>query len=121
MVCVCRVTLTGLRFLMTQNPEAISMLNAKTVPTCTLESSLSAQLRDLPLHARTHLGESQAKFLRTAPAHRCTVDGERIACVLRDDTTLQLCSHGDGYETRNATAPRGEVSQLSVTGHSPLF
>src|SRR4029077_16193170 len=77
----------------------------------------SAQLRDLPLHTRTYLGEGQAEFLRTAPAHRCTFDGERVACILREDTTLQLCSHGDGHETRDATAPGGEVSQLSFTGH----
>jgi hypothetical protein len=41
--------------------------------------------------------------------------------TLREDITLQHYSNGDCNGSCDATAPRGEVSQLSLTGHPPSF
>ena len=110
--------LTRLLLLMTQKPEAVCGPSAKHgLNLYSLRCPCSAQLRDLPLDAWTDLGEGEAEFLRTDPAYRCAFDGERVDGILREDTTLQLLSHRDGQRTRHATAPGGEVSQLSVPGH----
>jgi len=55
--------------------------------------------------------------MRTAPSNHRTFNGERVAYFLRIDTTLQHDSNRDGHGTCDATAPRGEVSQLSLTSH----
>jgi hypothetical protein len=72
------------------------------------------------LYAGTYLGEGKAKFQRADPANRCAVDDERVAFSLWEDATLQFGSDGDCNGTRNATAPRREVSQLSLTSHHPI-
>jgi len=110
--------LTGLLRSLTQKPAAFSRPNAETHPDLLRERGLvSAQLCDLPLHARTDRGEGHAEFLRTAPANHRAFNGERVAFILRKDRTLQHDSNGDGHGTCDATAPRGEVSQLSLTSH----
>ena len=81
----------------------------------------SAQLRDLPLHAGTDVREGQAEFVRTAPANRCSFDGEGIDIVLREDTALQFCSDGNFNGTRDAATPDGEVLKLAFTGHDSAF
>jgi len=53
-----------------------------------LECCFAAQIRDLPLHAWTDVGEGKAEFLRTAPANRCAIDGKRVDFILWEDTTL---------------------------------
>ena len=81
----------------------------------------SAQLRYLPLYAVTYLGEGKAKFQGADPANRCAFDDERVAFSLWEDAKLQFVSDGDCNGTRHATASRGEVSQLSLTGHHPTL
>jgi hypothetical protein len=81
----------------------------------------SAQLPYQPLYAGTYLGEGKAKFQGADPANRCAFDNERVAFSLWEDATLQFGSDGDCNGTRDATASRGKVSQLSLTGHHPTL
>jgi hypothetical protein len=78
---------------------------------------LCAQLCDLPLHPRVDVGKGQPKFLGVAPANRGAFDGKRLNFILRKDPTQKLRSNWNGDGTRDTTAPGGEVSQLSDTGH----
>jgi len=78
----------------------------------------SAQLPYLLLYAGTYLRKGEAKFLGADPANRCAFDDERVAFSLWEDATLQFGSDGDCHGTRDATASRGEVSQLALTGPS---
>lgn len=86
-----------------------------------LECCFAAQMRDLPLHAGTDVGEGKAELVRTAPANRCAVDGKRVDFILWVDTTLQFSSHGNCNGTPDATATTGKVSQLSLPGHLPTL
>jgi hypothetical protein len=80
-----------------------------------------AQLPYQLLYVGTYLGEGKAKFQGAEPANRCAFDDERVAFSLWEDAKLQFVSDGDYNGTRHATASRGEVSQLSLTGHHLNF
>ena len=80
-----------------------------------------AQLPYQMLYVGMYLGEGKAKFQGADPANRCAFDDERVAFSLWEDAKLQFGSDGDCNGTRHATASRGEVSQLSLTGHHPTL
>jgi hypothetical protein len=79
----------------------------------------SAKFPYLPLYRGTYLGEGKAKFHGSAPANCCTFDDERVAFTLWKDATLEFYSNRNRNGTRDATAPGGEVSQISLTSHHP--
>lgn len=73
------------------------------------------------MYAGTYFGEGKAKFQGANPANCCAFDDERVAFILWEDATLQFGSDGNCNGTRDATAPKGEVSQLPLTSHHPTL
>ena len=70
---------------------------------------------------RVDVGKGQPKFLGVPPANRGAFDGKRVTFILRKDRTQKLRSNWHDDRTRDTTAPGGEVSQLSDTGHPSFF
>ena len=70
----------------------------------------------MPLHAKTYVGEAEAKLSMTNPLNGGLIHRERLA-ILWIDPALDRRAETDSVGTGNAAAGGGEVSYFGLAGN----